>query len=145
MPDYLNGYLGRMAPAAQRLRAVSLECRPALDVIADYGRHSEVLLYVDPPYLGSTRQSGGYVHEMKACGDHADLIAALRACKSAVMLSGYPSDLYDTELVEGAGWDRMEIATATGQGGERQERTEVIWSNRALNTQQAFDLEETAS
>ena len=57
----------------------------------------------------------------------------------------YPSDLYDTELVEGAGWDRMEIATATGQGGEWQERTEVIWSNRALNTQQAFDLEETAS
>lgn len=145
MPDYLSGYLGRMAPAATRLRAVSLECRPALDVVADYGRHREVLLYVDPPYLGSTRQSGGYVHEMKGDTDHADLIALLLACESAVMLSGYPNDLYESELVAGAGWDRMEIATATGQGGEGQERTEVIWSNRALNTQQAFDLEETAS
>lgn len=48
-------YLDRMTPAAERLAAVSLESRPALDLIAAYGRHRSVLLYVDPPDLDSTR------------------------------------------------------------------------------------------
>lgn len=52
LPGYLSGYIGRIPPAARRLVGVSLECRPALDVIADYGRHEDVLLYCDPPYLG---------------------------------------------------------------------------------------------
>jgi DNA adenine methylase len=41
MTDYLDGYLARMAPAAARLRRVSLECRPALELIDKYG--AEVL------------------------------------------------------------------------------------------------------
>lgn len=44
---YLDGYLARMPAAVERLAQVSLECRPALDVIADYGRGPEVVLYVD--------------------------------------------------------------------------------------------------
>ncbi|HEY0643687.1 MAG TPA: DNA adenine methylase, partial [Nocardioides sp.] len=55
MPGYLDGYVDRMAPAVERLKNVSLECRPALEVIRKYGARPEVLLYVDPPYLGSTR------------------------------------------------------------------------------------------
>src|SRR5690242_8873556 len=51
MPDYLDGYLDRILPAAERLREVSMECRPALDLIHQYGAEPEVLLYVDPPYL----------------------------------------------------------------------------------------------
>lgn len=145
MPDYLNGYLSRMPPAAARLRCVSLECRPALDVISDYGRHPGVLLYVDPPYLGTTRSSGGYVHEMKDDTAHADLLGALVACKASVVLSGYASALYDSTLVESAGWDRHEIATATGQGGEWGGRTEVVWSNRAMVRQQSLNLEQDVS
>ena len=95
MPGYLRGYVGRMAPAAERLARVSIECRPALDVIARYGRHEDVLLYVDPPYLGSTRTSGKYAVEMTSAEDHAALLDALLACRSAVVLSGYPSDLYE--------------------------------------------------
>jgi DNA adenine methylase len=55
MPGYLDGYVGRMAAAAERMHAVSLECMPALDLIAKYGAEPDVLLYVDPPYLGTTR------------------------------------------------------------------------------------------
>ncbi|MFY1588967.1 DNA adenine methylase [Micromonospora sp. WMMD734] len=136
MPRYLSGYVGRIGPAAERLREVSLESTPALDLIAKFGAYPEVLLYVDPPYLGTTRTGGGYVHEMKREVDHRDLADALHACKAAVVLSGYASDLYDRELY--AGWDRHTIAASTGQGGTWANRTEVLWSNRPLGHQPAL-------
>lgn len=138
MPDYLHGYTDRIPPAARRLASVSLECRPALDVIASFGRHDGVLLYVDPPYLGSTRNSGSkYAVEMREAGEHEELLSVLLACRAAVVLSGYPSHLYDDAL---AGWDRVEIPTATGQGGEWQDRTEVVWSNRPIAAPNLLDL-----
>ncbi len=137
MPDYLRGYADRIPPAARRLAAVSLECRPALDVIASFGRHDGVLLYVDPPYLGSTRNSGGYAVEMNGDDEHAALLEALLAARAAVVLSGYPSQLYDDALT---GWDRVEIPTATGQGGVWQDRTEVVWVNRRVAAPNLLDL-----
>ncbi|MET8800498.1 DNA adenine methylase [Nocardia sp. NPDC004568] len=98
MPGYLGAYLDRMMPAAERLAAVSLESRPALDLIATYGRHRSVLLYVDPPYLGETARARNYRHEMTGEGRHRELAAALHACQATVVLSGYASDLYDREL-----------------------------------------------
>jgi DNA adenine methylase len=134
MPSYLTGYVSRIAAAAARLQHVSLECRPALDVIADYGRHDSVLLYVDPPYLPSTRTAGAYLHEMTTA-DHVDLLTALTRVRSAVVLSGYTSPLYEAALT---GWHRTEIPTTTGQGGRRQERIEVIWTNRETPTPDLF-------
>jgi len=127
MPGYLAGYVDRMAPAAARLAGVSLECQPALELIARYGKSPNVLLYVDPPYLGTTRFSGGYRHEMKGEPEHRALAEALQSCRAAVVLSGYDSPLY-AELYPG--WHVTRIETTTGQGGTRQERTEVLWSNR---------------
>lgn len=131
MPGYLAGYVDRMAPAVERLQRVTLECRPALDMIRRYGVESDVLLYVDPPYVGSTRaQDNAYRHEMRDDVAHKELAEALHAARAAVVISGYPSALYDRELY--VGWDRHTIQTATGQGGEWDARTEVIWSNRPL-------------
>lgn len=127
MPRYLKGYVGRIAPAAERLARVSLECRPAIDVIRDYGKHPDVLLYVDPPYLGTTRNSGGYLHDMPDTADHAELLEALLACRASVVLSGYASDLYQDAL---AGWSRRVKDVGTGQSGEWGRRTEVAWCNR---------------
>jgi DNA adenine methylase len=129
MPDYLAGYVRRIPPAARRLLGVSLECRPALDVIADYGRHDGVLLYVDPPYLGQTRSDGSYAVEMSTPTEHTELAAALLQCRASVFLSGYPDPLYDNLYAD---WHRVEIPTATGQGGKSDARTEVVWSNRPL-------------
>lgn len=126
MPDYLHGYVDRMAAAAQRLSAVSLECRPAVEVIAAYGEQPKALLYVDPPYLGSTR-ARNYRHEMGGEGEHRELAEALNAARAAVVLSGYASPLYD-ELY--ADWYRCEISTMTGQANDWQARTEVLWCNR---------------
>lgn len=129
MPGYLDGYVDRMAAVAERLHRVSLECRPGLEVVEAYGRSPGVLLYVDPPYLGSARSDNPrqYRHEMHREHEHRELAEALRACTAAVVLSGYPSPLYD-ELY--AGWHVTRLAAATGQGGTWSTRTEVLWSNR---------------
>lgn len=138
MPGYLEAYVTRMAAVAERLHHVSLECRPALELIQAAGAFDTCCLYVDPPYLGTTRAHGGngYQMEMRDPGDHAEMLEALLACRASVLLSGYPSELYDTAL---AGWDRLEIPTMTGQGKTNRARTEVIWSNRPLASQAVFD------
>lgn len=142
MTAYLRGYLGRMAPAAERLLGVSIECRPALDVIEAYGKHPGVLLYVDPPYLGTTRTGRGYQVEMPTEADHTDMLDALLAVPAAVVLSGYASPLYEQAL---AGWERVELAASTGQGSVWSERVEVLWSNRALDVHPRLDFGEVTA
>jgi DNA adenine methylase len=137
MPRTLAGYAGRIGAAAQRLAGVSLESRPALDVVAAYGRQGDVLLYVDPPYLATTRTGPMYRYEMGGAGEHRALADALRACRAAVVVSGYPDALYDDLY---AGWDRLDITSATGQGSRWAPRTECLWSNRPLNRQQHLSL-----
>lgn len=146
MPGYLNAYVDRMARVAERLHHVSLECRPALEIIKQYGQHPGCCLYADPPYLGSTRSApgggNGYRVDMPDEADHIEMLQALTACRAAVVLSGYPSHLYDTVL---AGWDRIEIPHMTGQGnGDNQARTEVIWSNRPIAMQRSLFESEPA-
>lgn len=138
MPRTLAGYVGRFAQVADRLSTVTLECLPALEVIARYGRDPHNLLYVDPPYLGDVRNGTAYRHEMPHEAEHRKLAAALTECKSAVVISGYAHPLYDANLY--AGWSRAEIAAATGQGSVWNARTEVIWSNRPLQREHTLDF-----
>lgn len=139
MPDYLSSYVERMRHAAGRLANVSLESRDALDVIADYGKHEGLLIYADPPYLGTTRSSRQYLVEMSHDAEHKALAEVLHDCKATVVLSGYHSPLYDDLY---AGWHVTEFATYTGQGNHsdtrNDRRTEVLWSNRPLAADHLF-------
>lgn len=139
MPGYLEAYRARMAAVAERLANVSLECRPALELIALYGSVTEgMVLYVDPPYLGSARSGRNYLVEMSSAAEHRDLADALHAAKATVILSGYDSPLYD-ELY--TGWHRVSFGATTNGSptGERGRRTEVLWSNRPLGQPTLFD------
>jgi hypothetical protein len=84
-----------------------------------------VLIYADPPYLHSTRTSTKrYAHELQDA-DHVALAAVLlrladQGC--AVMVSGYPSPLYDALFV---GWNTLEFPAMT-RGGPRIEK---VWFN----------------
>jgi DNA adenine methylase len=138
MPGYIEAYVSRIVTAAERIARVSLECRPALELIAAYGSHPDVLLYVDPPYLGSARVWGNnYRHEMRTAEEHRELADALLDCDAAVVLSGYDSPLY-AELYDG--WHVTRIETSTSQGGANSDRTEVLWTNRQPQLG-LFDLE----
>lgn len=129
MPDYLTAYVERMTPALDRLRRVSLECRPAVELIEAYGEHREVCIYADPPYLGSTRASRQYGVEMSSDAEHQVLAEALHRCRATVVLSGYHSPLYDALYGD---WHRVEFGAFTGQANTNGRRTEVLWSNRPL-------------
>ena len=130
-----------VAPAAWRLRNVSLENRDALDVIRDYGTEPSVCLYVDPPYLGETRAIN-YRVEMTADDQHEAFAQACHDAKASVVISGYDSPLYD-RLFDG--WHRVELKAPTTLSGDT-DRVEVLWVNRSLAGSQSslFDVEETA-
>jgi DNA adenine methylase len=58
--------------------------------------------------------------------EHAALLDVVPRCRGTVVLSGYPSPLYDARLV---GWRRVsfDMANHAGQGRCKQRRTEVLW------------------
>lgn len=126
MPVRLRRYAGRIAPAAARLSDVSLECRPAVEMVEAYGGRRSTLLYIDPPY--DVERARSYAVDMDA-DDHAELIDAALAATASVVVSGYAGGQWDQRLTD-AGWYRHEITTTTTQGGSGQPRTEVVWSNR---------------
>lgn len=128
MPNRVASFAARIPTAAERLRGVTLECRPALDLIRRYGSTPGVLLYVDPPYLGATRPTVGYRHEMRDAAEHRELAEALRGCAAPVVLSGYDSPLYRDLYGE---WEMTTLAAYTGRNGASGRRTEVLWSNKA--------------
>lgn len=110
----------------ERLRGIVIENRDALECMAQHDG-PQTLHYVDPPYLHATRSNArgkakSYRHEMSDA-DHARLLEFLKGLTGAVVLSGYPSKLYDAAL---AGWERAE-RKALADGAR--ERTEVIWLN----------------
>lgn len=127
MAGYLDGYRGRIPPAAWRLRDVQLECRDALRVVDDYGRLPDTLLYVDPPYTTDVRAGGQYRHEVER-DHHEQLLDLLEGCRAQVVLSGYDNALYRRRL---GSWWREAIPATTQQGGRpgTQARVEVLWMN----------------
>ena len=107
--------------AAHRLKKVQIENQPALDLIRKFN-YDNVLIYADPPYLLNTRGGKQYRFEMTE-QDHVDLLGALKQHKGAVILSGYPSEMYDREL---AGWSRIDRKSYNQNADQR---TEVLWCN----------------
>jgi DNA adenine methylase len=126
--QYMDAYRDRLLPAAERLRAVTLEQRDAIDVIEQYGQFERNLLYVDPPYMSTTRQGGRYAFEMTSHREHERMLDALLDVRAAVMLSGYATDLYNRRL---ASWERVELAASSGNA-KSSDRIDVIWMNRPI-------------
>lgn len=106
---------------ALRLKEVQIECRPALDLITEYDREN-VCMYIDPPYVLSTRTRKQYTVEMED-DDHIELLDVLNQSKAKILLSGYDSDLYNKKL---SNWERVEFAATAEHGLPR---TEVLWMN----------------
>ncbi len=108
--------------AAERLRGVQIENRPAVDLIRRFN-YPNVLIYADPPYLLSARKGRKqYSHEMTD-DDHMELLAALKSHSGPVIISGYENNLYNSEL---KGWHK-DGRTAFTQTASK--RKEILWMN----------------
>ncbi len=113
--------------AAKRLRGsttnlVQIEHMDALKLVARYNS-SDVLMYIDPPYLRSTRKSNRlYAHELDD-GQHRELLKLVCESRAKIVLSGYESELYEREL---RGWYQDCIMSQTTSA---ELAREVIWMN----------------
>lgn len=120
IPDEIRHY-------TERLRGVNIEHRDALEVIQKHDSPN-TLFYLDPPYMSETRtaitreakSTRVYTHDMTA-DDHAKMLAAIKALKGMVIISGYANALYDSEL---SGWRWIEKHARTEFGAAR---TECLW------------------
>jgi DNA adenine methylase len=90
----------------------------------------DTLFYCDPPYLHDTRHEGSrdiYGCEMNEA-EHRELAAVLNNCKGKVVLSGYPSPLYE-ELYRGWRSLTIDIANHAAGGRTKARKQEVLWLN----------------
>lgn len=90
--------------------------------LSEYDYTGSELIYCDPPYLIETRTSKRRYRYEYTRQDHSNLLALLKSLPCSVILSGYPSTLYDDKLV---GWNSMELQAMTWGGP----RTEKLWYN----------------
>ena len=101
---------------------VRLENDCALRFLSNYPFTGSELVYSDPPYLLHTRTSVRRYRFDYTQADHIALLEQLKSLPCAVMISGYPSSLYDAMLKD---WQRMQMQ-AMSRGGPR---TEKLWFN----------------
>jgi len=94
----------------------------AHEFLRKYDFHGRELVYCDPPYLLYTRTSSRRYRFEYEEQDHIELLEILKSLPCSVMLSGYPSTLYDDLLTD---WGRLEIQVMNQAGV----RTEKLWFN----------------
>jgi len=127
---------------AERFNGVQIECRDSNDVIQMYDNDA-ALIYLDPPYVMTTRTGGSGYHEFEWTDtDHITAATLLRQCAGYVVVSGYACNLY-RDLYESHGWTRVDKEAQTNSGGKR---IESLWlSPRTVEALQlpkqlAFDI-----
>ena len=140
---YIETHLGggavmRRKPAALRSIGIDLDGRALAGF--EFGRPVELvhgccheylagfefdgteLVYSDPPYLQSARKSRRRYRHDYGEADHEELLGLLKGLPCAVMVSGYPSALYDGLL---AGWRSLSLQVMNRAGVV----TEKVWFN----------------
>jgi site-specific DNA-adenine methylase len=94
----------------------------AHEFLSNHDFRGRELVYCDPPYLHSTRTSDRRYRFDYEEQDHVELLELLKRLPCLVMLSGYPSALYDELLTD---WGRLELQVMNQAGV----RTEKLWFN----------------
>ncbi len=90
--------------------------------LADYTYGGSELIYSDPPYLPHTRSWRRRYRFDYQEHDHIELLELLKRLPCNIILSGYPSLIYDERL---RGWRSLELQVMN-RGGVR---TEKLWFN----------------
>lgn len=118
----------KIMQAAERLRGVQIENRPAVELIKRFN-YPNVLIYCDPPYMLATRNGKQYRCEMDA-KDHEELLKVLLQHKGPVLISGYDTELYNYML---SGWTKVQNIAYSQTHSRKQE---ILWMNfKPVNVQ----------
>lgn len=113
--------ISRIPFVANRLKLVQIDNEDVVVVMKKYD-HPKALFYLDPPYVRTTRTSGKKYNHDFIDEDHHRLAEIAKTRKGFVIISGYPSALYD-ELF--ADWEMVTKDNVVTQGGHK--RVEALW------------------
>jgi len=132
---WLSG-IENLSHICARLLTVQIENQDFRKIIEVYNKEN-TLLYVDPPYVHSTRKSFKYKIEMTD-NDHKDLINSLIEYPQKVMISGYNNSIYSK--LDNNGWKRYDFEANCFIVGKTREtrnitkeskkRIESVWLNK---------------
>ena len=143
-PVTVQARLDRFKTVAERLAGVSIENVAATDLIERLAT-PDTVIYADPPYMDHVRRgsrgtrSSDYGFDMGDPEDHKDLARVLLATPATVILSGYPSELYDELYADWWSEDKqVNSQSVNRRTGQWIKRTEQIWCNRDLGAGRLF-------
>lgn len=104
-------------PNTKIIRANALEWLASTTIARD------TLIYLDPPYLISSRSTRQLIYRYEFSEiQHTWLLSIIKRLDCLVIISGYASEMYATELAE---WRTIQFNTQT-RGGKA---TEHLWMN----------------
>ena len=112
-------YLYRVS---DRLSGVEFSRKDALEVIQE-NDDPDTLIYIDPPYLKSTRVSGEYAFDYTE-QQHKELLNAVVSSRAKIVLSNYDNDLYNDAL---KGWRKTNFITKSSGWSDRREEVWLNW------------------
>jgi DNA adenine methylase len=130
-----NNFRTRLSLLAERLQNVQIDCKDAVEVLSKIwtAHDPAVAVYLDPPYLETTRNGSRYSQEA-SLQHHEDMLDLAIRLAGPVVLSGYDSALYAEALGDqGAGWKKYShnvVASSSSGKGSTANRIEVLWANR---------------
>ena len=90
--DYLS-MIDNLPEVHNRLSSVIIEHKDISDLLDKYDQE-DVFMYLDPPYVHSTRKSGTRYEKELSDEDHQRLCERLLTYKGKVLLSGYDNEIY---------------------------------------------------
>lgn len=94
----------------------------------------DTLHYLDPPYLDETRAAKEVYRHERGDADgssrefHARVLRVVNELTGNVILSGYPSEMYDGML---KGWrcERHSVSLSSASGQKKARKLECLWAN----------------
>lgn len=113
---------------SKRLQGVNIILGSAQQRLMQCHKNDNMLFYLDPPYVKSTRTAKKVYSQEMSDKEHRDVADICKQVKGKILISGYNSPLYD-ELY--GSWNKIElkVKNQSGQGKTKQDRTEVLWKN----------------
>ena len=122
-----NGITDIIDAASKRLKGdtthlVQIAGMDALRLIRRYNT-PEALIYLDPPYVRSTRRSGRLYRCEMTNDQHQEMLEIITHTRAKVVISGYDNDLYARYL---SGWNIYQTETHTTSAEVVEE---TIWTN----------------
>lgn len=120
-------YLEQLPLSAARVEKAHIFNKKAEEIIKIWDGPN-TLMYLDPPYLSTTRSAPNVYENEMSIDDHISLSETINNSKSYIILSGYPSSLYN-RLYKDWNCIKKEIVNHSSQKKTKSKKVECIWMN----------------